>query len=293
MTVDVFNKIDFPKGGSVFMSRLCVVMCVVFLFVSGCGRNEPTDWLAKIGDKKITDDQFKAYLDFKRFKPNNDTHQKRLIDQYLEKERLASAIENDGKLLDRRLIDAELNEFRKEMLVSRYFETYLRETITDEAVRNYYTTHASDFEQNQVNVAHILIRTNSHMTETERKAKLTRAQDAYAKVYGGKSFEDVAEAYSEDTHTAKKGGVVGWIREGSIDPAFTKMAFDTKAGEVSEPFETAFGYHVIKVLEGPMVVKTAFEKVAGDIRYQLRNKAKQAEMKRLMSTVNMETAEAK
>jgi peptidyl-prolyl cis-trans isomerase C len=52
--------------------------------------------------------------------------------------------------------------------------------------------------------------------------------------------------------------------------------------QISEPFETAFGFHVVKLLEGPVVVKKPFEAVSGDIRYRLRNQAKDAELKRLL-----------
>ena len=57
---------------------------------------------------------------------------------------------------------------------------------------------------------------------------------------------------------------------------------------MSEPFETPFGFHVVKLIDGPKVVKRPFDAVAGDIRYQLRNKAKQAEIERLKGKVVIE-----
>ena len=56
-------------------------------------------------------------------------------------------------------------------------------------------------------------------------------------------------------------------------------------GEISEPIETPFGFHILKVLEGPLVVTQPLDAVKGDIRYQLRNKAKDAELKRLVAQV--------
>ena len=79
------------------------------------------------------------------------------------------------------------------------------------------------------------------------------------------------------------------MKEGSIDPRFSKTVFEElEPGGVSEPFETPFGFHVVKVIEGAKVVKWPFAAVAGDIRYQLRNKAKKAEMERLMGVVKIE-----
>lgn len=62
---------------------------------------------------------------------------------------------------------------------------------------------------------------------------------------------------------------------------------DLKEGEMSEPFETPFGYHIVKVLEAPQVVKRPFEAVAGNIRFQLRSQAKKAEMERLKDKIEI------
>ena len=60
-----------------------------------------------------------------------------------------------------------------------------------------------------------------------------------------------------------------------------------KPGDVSQPFETVFGFHIVKLIKGPKSIKRPFSAVEGDIRYQLRNKAKQAELKRLRSKMSV------
>ena len=263
--------------------RYLVIVLMVFA-VMGCSKEEK---IAVVDGKNITQAQFDAYLKFKRLDKQDKAHRGKLLDQYLERAALAAAIEKTDAL-DKASIQAELAEFEKQMLISRYFEKYLNTAVGEDAVRNYYNTHADDYEENQVHVAHILIRTNPKMSEPERKAKLTTAQEAYAKVHKGDDFAKVAEQYSEDKVSAKKGGDLGWIRQGGIDANFSRIAFELEAGKVSEPFETPFGYHVIKVLEAPRVVKKSFESVAGDIRYRLRNEAKKAQMEKLMGSVKVE-----
>jgi peptidyl-prolyl cis-trans isomerase C len=248
------------------------------------------DELAEVNGKEITRAQFDAYLKFKRLPVDSDKRRQALLDQYLEREALAGVIEKEGKL-DKALIDAELNEFRKEMLISRYFERYLDEQVGDDAVRNYYNAHAADYQERKARVAHILFRVNPGMSETERKAKLTAAQEAYSRIKAGEDFAKVAESTSEDTISARKGGDLGWIKEGAIDPRFSETVFGMEAGAVSEPVKTAFGFHIIKLLEGPMVVKRPFEAVKGDIRYQLRNQAKAAELKRLLAESSIEKSD--
>ena len=86
------------------------------------------------------------------------------------------------------------------------------------------------------------------------------------------------------------GGDLGWLQSGAIDPVFSDRIFKMKAGDVSEPFQTSFGYHVVKILEPRQVVKRSFESVKGDIRYKLRSESKQAEMARLLTQVTVEEA---
>ena len=60
---------------------------------------------------------------------------------------------------------------------------------------------------------------------------------------------------------------------------------------ISEPFKSHYGFHVIKVLEGPSTVTEPLESVKGDIRYELRNLAKEAELKRLLASVDVERSQ--
>lgn len=269
------------------MRPYCLIPVLLSLAMLSCGDRDRSPSLASVNGKSITKAQFEAYVKFKRVRAQDEKRREKLLDQYIEREALASVIESQ-KLLDNDLVQAELNEFRKEMLISRYFERFLKEKVTDQAVQNYYNTHAGDYEESKAHVAHILIRTNRKMKEPERKAKLTTAQEAYSHIRSGKDFAVIAKDYSEDKISAKKGGDLGWLKEGSIDPRFSKTVFELEPGAVSEPFETPFGFHIVKLTEGPKIVKRPFDAVAGDIRYQLRNKAKKAELERLMAKVKIE-----
>lgn len=260
------------------------VLTILVLPLFGCS-NE-TD-LATVNGKSITEAEFAAFQKFKRIAAKSDKAREAMLDRYLEREALAAVIENEGKY-DTQKAQAELNEFRKEMLISRYFEQYLKAQVTDAAVKNYYASHAADYETRKVHVAHILFRTNRNMDEAERKVQLTSAQEAYSKIIKDGKFDVVAKNFSEDKISGKKGGDLGWLKEGAIAPKFSDKAFSLKVGEISVPFATPFGYHIIKVLAAPVSVKKPFSAVQGDIRYQLRNKAKKAELSRLLSKVSIE-----
>lgn len=261
------------------------LLASLLALVSGC--DSSGDSIAEVNGKPVTQQQFDAFLKFKRVPAQNTEWVNRELDEYLEREGLAGQIEAQG-LLPAVQVETEVAEFRKQMLISRYFEEFLRERVTDEAVRNFYAINPDQFQAKKVHVAHILLRTNPGMSENERQALLNKAQEIHSRINAGEDFVALAATLSEDQLSAKQGGDLGWLQEGAIDPAFSAKVFAMKAGELSEPLVTPFGFHVVKVIEGPQVVKQPFEAVSGDIRYRLRQEAKQAELDRLKQAAKIE-----
>lgn len=267
------------------LQRLVLATSVLTVILTGCDSN--SDSIAEVNGQPVTQAQFDAYLKFKRVPTQNTQLVNRELDDYLEREGLAGQIE-EQKLLPAEQVEAEVAEFRKQMLIGRYFEEFLKERVTDEAVRNYYATNPDQFQAKKIHVAHILVRTNPGLSETERQALLTKASAIYTKANSQEDFTALAKEYSEDQLSAQNGGDLGWLQEGAIDPAFSTRIFGMKAGELSEPIVTPFGFHIVKVLEGPQVIKQAFESVAGDIRYRLRQEAKASELERLKAAAKIE-----
>lgn len=263
-----------------------VIIPFALVVLTGCSSEPESQLLAKVGDKTITEQTYKDYLKFKRVPEQGSDGSVRLLDDYLEREAIAQQVVK-SKYIDEKMAEIEVAEFRKQMLISRYFENFLNDKVNDEAVQNYYNTRAEEFQVDQAKVAHILIRTHDKMSDEERRARLTLAQEAYAKAKTGIPFEEVVTQYSEDTISAKQGGVIGWVKRGAIDQIFSERVFSMTNDEVSEPFATPFGFHVVKLVEAPQTIKAPFEKVKGDIRYRLRQEAKQAEMNRLLSAVKI------
>lgn len=265
-----------------------VFLVGVLAFGMGCDPGEEQGKeIARVNHRTISAEEFEAFLKLKRISRKKGVDGDAVLDTYLEREAVAGIIEKEG-LLDNALIQAELSEFKKEMLISRYFEKFLADKVTDSAVAAYYEAHPGEFEERRVHVAHVLVRTSKRMEENERAAKRTKADEAYGKLGSGEEFASVVASYSEDKSSLEKGGDLGWIKEGAFDPKFSEVAFSLKKEEVSKPIETAFGFHIVTVIEEPKVVKKPLRAVSGDIRYRLREKAKQAEMARLKAKATIE-----
>ncbi len=106
----------------------------------------------------------------------------------------------------------------------------------------------TDETKTLVHAAHILVE-----TEEEARAALER-------IRAGEDFAVVAAEVSTDTTNAYKGGDLGWFGRGQMVEPFEEAAFSLEPGEVSEPVETSFGWHIIKVFDRTEVPTTFSER---------------------------------
>ena len=95
-------------------------------------------------------------------------------------------------------------------------------------------------------VRHILIKTNAIVTNEIAENKL---KELKSRINSGESFSDLAKAYSEDTMSAANGGELEWSPPGTFVPQFEDKIDLLPLKEISEPFLTQFGWHILEVLE--------------------------------------------
>lgn len=266
------------------MKKIVFFALISLFFIAGC---DSSGDLASIDGDKITQQEIDEFMKYKGNINVGVKQKSTILKSYVERKALAKAIAKE-KLLNSEKIKVEIEEFRKQMLLSRYFDKFLADKVSDKAIENFYSINVSQFQSKKIKVAHILLRLRKGMSENEQQAKLTQAHELYSRLKSGEKFEVLAAEFSEDQNSAKKGGSLGWLKEGAIDATFSEKAFSLTESKFSEPVKTPFGFHIIKVLESPTVITQPLEKVKGDIRYQLRNKAKEAELIRLMKQVEVE-----
>lgn len=97
----------------------------------------------------------------------------------------------------------------------------------------------------QTHVRHILIKTTKVMTDDKARALLEKLR---ARIERGESFAELAKRYSEDA-TAPQGGDLGWVSPGDTVPAFEEAMDALGDGQVSQPVQSPFGWHLIEVEE--------------------------------------------
>lgn len=98
----------------------------------------------------------------------------------------------------------------------------------------------------QTHARHILIRTNELVSDHDARDKLQRLRE---RIDNGEDFAELARANSEDTGSASSGGDLGWANPGMFVDPFEKAMSELKPGQMSEPFKTQFGWHIVQVLE--------------------------------------------
>jgi peptidyl-prolyl cis-trans isomerase C len=255
-----------------------------------------SDWDADL--EKIAPDRRDAFT-------SSPQRVKAVLNSLLVSKTFAARARAEGMDRDPRVAD------RIALEIDRLLAAYMMEKIERQAVaefdrnreqnnaraRELYLAEPNKYMlPEQVDVSHILF-----FTDKRSKADaLAAAEAARAKLVAGANFAALAREVSEDA-SAKNGGRLSWLSRGATDPAFEKAAFALRSkGDLSEPVESSFGYHLIR-LEGRKAARqSSFEevraKIIDELRKQFVSEARGNEIERIRQDsrleVNQEAVEA-
>lgn len=85
-------------------------------------------------------------------------------------------------------------------------------------------------------------------TKKTKSEALIFAYQLYERITKGESFAELAKKYSEDPGSAPQGGVYADVKRGEFMPKFEEILFKLKQKEISKPFKTEYGYHIVELL---------------------------------------------
>ena len=164
-------------------------------------------------------------------------------------------------------MDIFLDELKRIGVSLDYVETRFREqalfemvtsaiasevTVTEAEVREAYEANKEAFSD-QRRLSHVLICQNFDPSAARcdhADSDLQTARDVVARARDGEDFAALAQQFSADPSGAQNGGDLGWATRGQFVPAFEEVAYALESpGDVSDPVETEFGYHVILLVE--------------------------------------------
>ena len=97
----------------------------------------------------------------------------------------------------------------------------------------------------QLHARHVLMRPNEVQDDATTRQRLAAIRD---RILAGEDFAALASVTSEDPGSASRGGDLGWTSPGTFDPAFEEVLTKLQPDEISEPFRTQFGWHIVQLL---------------------------------------------
>lgn len=149
-------------------------------------------------------------------------------------------------------IKEEMRELVQDQLLAQRMQATITEgaEVTPSQVRKFYKDIPEDSLPliNTEVVVQQIVRYPKVTADAKRSA-IEKLNGFRERVEGGSSFSTLAILYSEDPGSAKNGGEYKAIQRGQFVKEFEAIAFNLQAGEVSEPFETEYGYHIIQLIE--------------------------------------------
>ncbi len=155
-----------------------------------------------------------------------------------------------GKSMEQ--IKLELRDQIREQLIAREMTSRITKglTVTPAEIKKFYNKIPQDslpFYSSDVEVAQIVrIAKVSASQEDEARKKLL---DLRERILKGESFAELAMKNSEDPSAQYNGGDLGYVGRGAMVPQFEAMAFRLKVGEISQPFKSQFGFHILQLLD--------------------------------------------
>jgi peptidyl-prolyl cis-trans isomerase D len=188
-------------------------------------------------------------------------------------------------------------QVRLEYVVLSVDNLALQMSVTDEEIKRFFDENAKRFQEPEERQAsHILINVPANATAAVREAAKKKADQVYqeAKQNPGK-FAELAKKYSQDPGSAEQGGDLGMFARGAMVKPFEDAVFQMKVGDVREPVQSDFGYHIIK-LTGIKPAKgkgidQAKSEIASELKRQKAGK-KFAEVAETFSNAVYEQAES-
>jgi len=159
-------------------------------------------------------------------------------------------------------------------------------TVTEEELRKSYGDNAARYTApEERRASHVLIKVEKDASAADKAKAKAQAEELLAQVRKAPAtFADVARKSSQDTGSAAQGGDLDFFGRGAMVKAFETAAFSLKQGEISDVFETDFGYHFLTVTGVKGGQKKPFEEVRAELDADVRKARAKAEWAKVAET---------
>lgn len=214
--------------------RYLFIVCFFMSFVS-LGQQEV---LLKVNNDEVTTADFVRVYE-KNLTLINDTEEnspEQYLDLYIDYKLKVQEAYRKG-LHNKASYKKEIASYRTQLA-----KDYLNDVqVTDKLVEEAYNR-----TKNELRARHILVRVRPDALPKDTLAAFNKLLEARKRIVAGEDFASIARKYSEDPSAKQNGGDLGWFKAFKMVYPFENAAYTTKVNEVSQPFRTSFGYHIVQ-----------------------------------------------
>lgn len=199
-----------------------------------------------------------------------------ILDQLVQQTAMADTFE--GELPAR--VTLSLENEKRSLTAAEVIEAAMAEPVSEEAIEAAYAEQYANVEgEEEFNASHILVET------------LEEAQAIKADLDGGADFAEVAREKSTGP-SGPGGGSLGWFGKGMMVPSFEEAVISMAPDEISEPVQTQFGWHVIKLNEVRKTEAPTLESVREELELQIRQTLAQTTIEELTAQADVDRSAA-
>ena len=161
-------------------------------------------------------------------------------------------------------------------------------SVSDADIQHDYSTNQNQYRvPERVKVRHILIETPKPGPDGKVDQKAVdearaKAQDILKQIKSGGNFAELAKKYSQDPGSKDKGGELGWIVKGQTVAEFEKAAFAQSKGQISDPVQSSFGFHIIQTEDK----EDAHVKPLAEVRSEIEDAQKKEKLSALENKIS-------
>ncbi len=249
---------------------------------SKMGREFPTGDLNKINasdrevlEQFITDKLLESEIREAGIKVSDED-----VEQYIQQikaknqltdEDLKTALAREGQTVASYRASVK-SELEKSEIINR--QVRAKVNISNEDIERYYKANAKKYRaDDRARIRHILLALPENPTPDVVQAAQAKAADLYKRIRAGEDFGQLAREFSEGAGNAD-GGDIGWVKRGTLISGIEEVAFDKlTVGQVSEPFRTSMGIHIVKLEAREIGSPLPLSTVAPQIKEELYQKA--------------------
>ena len=226
------------------MRKTLVSILCAFAITAGAQTSDPV--VMTINGQNVTRSEF----EYSYNKNNGDeVIEKTTVEQYVPlfvnyKLKVAAAL--DARLDTLASFKAEFAKYRDQQVRPSIVTS---EDVENEARKIYDDRQKMIGDKGLIRPAHILIRLAQKASSAAQDSAKARIDSIYACLRSGADFADLATRLSQDPGSAKRGGLLPWICIGQTLKEFEDVAFSLNKGEMSKPFLSPVGYHIVKMTD--------------------------------------------